>query len=231
MRKQKIASGGIYHIYNRGVEKRSLFLDDRDYNRFIYNLAVFNDIKPALNSGRKSIIGLAEKEIKSIKQKRPLVNIIAFCLMSNHYHLLLEQEENDGISKFMNKLGVGYANYFNLKYQRVGPLFQGKFKSVLVNNEAHFLYIPHYIHLNPLDLVMPSWREGSIKETKKALNFLNSYKWSSYGDYTDKTNFQFLDKHILFEYFNGAEGYVKEFQSFINDLEFSTISDPDLLID
>ena len=134
MRKQKIASGGIYHIYNRGVEKRPLFLDDRDYNRFVYNMAIFNDIKPALNSGRKSKIGLAEKEIKSIKQRRPLVNIVAFCLMPNHYHLLLEQEEKDGISKFMNKIGVGYANYFNLKYQRVGPLFQGKFKSVLVNN-------------------------------------------------------------------------------------------------
>ena len=229
MRKQKIVSGGIYHVYNRGVEKRSLFLDDRDHNRFIRNLAIFNDIKPALNSNRESKISFGEKEIRSIKQKKPLVDVIAFCLMSNHFHFLLRQKEEGGISKFMNKIGVGYVNYFNLKYQRVGPLFQGKFKAVLVNNEAHFLYIPHYIHLNPLDFIMPSWREGSIKNTKKATNFLNSYKWSSFGDYMGRTNFQFLNKSILFEYFNGAEGYAEDFRSFIKDLEFSDISD--LLID
>lgn len=225
MRKQKIASGGIYHVYNRGVEKRLLFLDDQDYKRFIRNLAIFNDIKPALNSGREVKIGLNEKEIKSIEPKKPLVDVIAFCLMPNHYHFLIKQKEDDGISKFMTKIGVGYANYFNLKYQRVGPLFQGKFKSVLVNNEAHFLYIPHYIHLNPLDLIMPLWREGSIDNTKKALDFLHSYKWSSFGDYMGEANFQFLNKNILFEYFNGVEGYAKDFRSFIKDLEFSAISD------
>ena len=229
MRKQKIASGSIYHVYNRGVEKRLLFLSDQDYNRFIHNLAVFNNIKPALNSGRESKISIGKKGIKSIKQSKPLVDILAFCLMPNHFHLLLRQKEDGGISKFMNKIGVGYANYFNLKYQRVGPLFQGKFKSVLVNNESQFLYIPHYIHLNPLDIIKPNWRENGIKKTKEVIDFLDSFKWSSYRDYIGKLNFIFLNKNIIYELYNGAEGYANDFKEFLNDIELSTIKD--LLID
>lgn len=230
MRKQKIVSGGIYHVYNRGVEKRLLFVDDQDYKRFTRNLGIFNDIKPVLNSGRESKINTGEKEIKSIKQKKPLVDILAFCLMPNHYHLLLKQKEDNGISKFMNKVGVGYANYFNLKYNRVGSLFQGTFKVVLVNNESQFLYIPYYIHLNPLDLKIPNWRENGINKTKIAIEFLNSYKWSSHRDYAGKSSFvNILNKDVLNEFFINDENYQKEFKSFISDFDFSDVEN--LLID
>src|SRR3989344_3887322 len=153
MRNPAFATGHIYHVYNRGVEKRKVFLNERDYLRFVAGLYIFNDTTPALNAGRSLIESSIEVRLQSEKKKR-LVEIIAFCLMPNHYHLLLRQRVDGGITEFMRKLGGGYVNYFNLKHQRVGPLFQGKFKSVLISDESQFMYIPFYIHLNPVDLIV-----------------------------------------------------------------------------
>ena len=121
MRKQKLVSDSIYHVFNRGVEKRRVFMDEHDYSRFVNNLAIFNDVRAVLNAKYRI------KEIKSIDNREPLIDILAFCLMPNHFHLLLRQKEDNGISKFMNKIGVGYTNYFNWKYERGGPVFQGAF--------------------------------------------------------------------------------------------------------
>ena len=146
--------------------------------------------------------------------------------MPNHYHLLLKQKIKNGITEFMRKLGGGYVNYFNLKYQRVGTLFQGKFKSVLIENTSQLLYIPHYIHLNPLDKFIPKWREKKINNKQQAINFLNSYKWSSYSDYAGKLRFpSVLEKDILSEYFGGSDKYIKDLYSFINNMDLSEISD------
>ena len=216
MRKNELACDNIYHIYNRGVEKRLLFLNNNDYSRFIQGLVIFNDIKPALNFKYK-----IDKIENSAKKKKPLVNILAFCLMPNHFHLLLQPREDNGITKFMRKLCVGYANYFNLKYQRVGSLFQGKFKSVLIDDESQFTYIPYYVHLNPLDLIYSDWRNKGINEPKKALDFLGSYKWSSYRDYIGKRNFPFvIHKDLLNEFFGGEVGHKRAFHSFIKDSNF-----------
>ena len=226
MRKQKLVSNNIYHVYNRGVEKRDIFIDDRDYLRFISDMGLFNDIHPAYNIGfklRQSAIDVGHQYTCC---ENKLVDILAFCLMPNHYHLLLKQKIEDGISKFMKKLGGGYVNYFNVKYQRVGTLFQGKFKSVLMENTSQLLYIPHYIHLNPLDKFMPEWREKKINNKKGAVNFLNSYKWSSYSDYAGKSKFKdILEKDILSEYFGGPDEYAKDLNNFIGDMDLSGISD------
>ena len=225
MRKQKLVSGNIYHIYNRGVEKRDIFVDDKDYLRFISDLGLFNDINPAYNVGfklRHSTIDVGHQYIAENK----FVDILVFCLMSNHYHLLLKQKIENGITEFMRKLGGGYVNYFNLKYQRVGTLFQGKFKSVLIENTSQLLYIPHYIHLNPLDKFMPEWREKKISNKKGAIDFLTSYKWSSYSDYAGKLRFSsILEKDILSEYFGGPGEYIKDLYGFIRDMDLSSISD------
>lgn len=219
MRKHKLILNNIYHIYNRGVEKRKIFLEDRDYKRFIRNLIIFNDIKAVTN--------IEHKNIEQIAINREfLVDVLAFCLMPNHFHLLLRQVTENGITKFMRKIGTGYANYFNVKYARVGALFQGKFKSVLIDNESQFIYIPHYIHLNPIDLIMPEWREKNLSKPRLAMNFLNSYKWSSYSDYTGKPRFTLvINKDILGEYFSGTEGYYNDLESFIKDLDISNITD------
>lgn len=220
MRKQKLALDNIYHVYNRGVEKRPIFMDDRDYLRFIKDLAIFNDSRSADNFS----------ESKNIEQRlegrKLLVDILAFCLMPNHYHLLLRPLSKNGITEFMRKLGTGYVNYFNLKYQkRVGPLFQGKFKSVLINNEAQFIYIPCYIHLNSLDLIMPKWREKGVKNKKQALSFIDNYRWSSHADYRGQFRNPFvLNKSILNEYFGNEDNYSQYIYESISDFDFSEIS-------
>lgn len=221
MRKQELALNNIYHVYNRGVEKREIFSNDKDYLRFISDLIVFNDTEPVVNPKQRLL------EIKNgIHERSPLVDILAFCLMPNHYHLLLRQKVEFGITEFMRKLGGGYVNYFNTKYRRVGTLFQGKFKSVLIDNEAQFLYIPFYIHLNPLDLMFPDWRECGIKDRKKAINFLDNYKWSSHSNYRGKPIFYFiLEENAISEYFGNEDSYSSEIYNFISDFDFSKISD------
>ncbi|MEK7198115.1 MAG: transposase [Patescibacteria group bacterium] len=220
MRKDKLASNNIYHIYNRGVEKRIIFKNNQDYSRFIKGLLIFNDTKIVddFNNRLRRIINKSH-------QREEIVDIIAFCLMPNHYHLLLRQRSDNGITEFMRKLGGGYANYFNLKYERVGALFQGKFKSVLIDNDRQLLYIPHYIHLNPLDLTMPHWREKKSVNKKQAIDFLSNYEWSSYRDYVGEDNFGIvINKDLLSEYFTEGE-YKKDFNAFINDFDFENISD------
>ncbi len=218
MRQDNLVSENIYHIYNRGVEKRVLFVSEQDYQRFIDGLIIFNDSKPVINSKFRT------KDIKNGSYKRKtLVDILAFCLMPNHYHLLLRQRVNGGITEFMRKLGVGYANFFNLKHERVGSLFQGKFKSVLIDDESQFMYIPFYIHLNPMDLIVNDWREKGIDDSKKAINFLNNYKWSSHSDYIDKSKSSLiLQKSFLNNYF--GKSYKEDFTDFIKDYDFSAIN-------
>jgi len=216
MRKNELVSDNIYHVYNRGVEKRQIFMDDRDYERFIDGLIIFNDVNPVLNPKQRA------KDIKNGDHKRkPLVDILTFCLMSNHYHLLLRQKEENGITEFMRKLGVGYANYFNLKHKRVGSLFQGVFKSVLVSGEPQSLYIPFYIHSNPLDMLSPDWREKGVNDFQKAVKFLDDYKWSGHADYAGKSDLSFiLQKEFLKNIFGRNAEYKRDFHNFIRDFDF-----------
>jgi putative transposase len=109
--------------------------------------------------------------------------------MLNHYHLLVSEAVENGISLFMQKLNMGYAKYFNERYERSGSLWQGKYRKVHIVNDSHFLYIPFYIHLNPLDYVMPEWREGGVRNVQKALAHLAEYRWSSHLDYLGVKNF------------------------------------------
>jgi putative transposase len=226
MRKDKLVAGHIYHIYNRGVEKRPLFLEDNDYKRFVNNLAVFNDLNPVLNYGRRCNCGNQTALSDKNNKIKNFVDILAFCLMPNHYHLLLRQKIENGITEFMRKLGTGYVNYFNLKYERVGTLFQGKFKSALINDESYFANIAYYIHSNPVDLIFPSWRKKGINETKRAVDFVDSYIWSSHLDYNGEPNFpSVVKKDFLEEYFGGPDNYKKYFKEFLGDFDALNFSD------
>ena len=135
-------------------------MDDKDRFRFIHDLFEFNDQDSVLNVAYyfnpKSMEVEHQYFEKQRKPRKLLVEILIFALMPNHFHLLLKQKRGGGIVKFMQKLGTGYTNYFNKKYKRVGGLFQGRFKAVLVSEEAHFIHLPFYIHTNPLDLIYGS---------------------------------------------------------------------------
>jgi putative transposase len=196
----KPATGEIYHIFNRGVEKRNIFREGIDYTRFIHNLFEFNDMNPAgkwyisqttkqqSKSNHISEVQLP-KYMKEAHTRKILVEIFSFCLMPNHYHLMLRQVSENGISEFIRKIGTGYTHYFNQKYQREGSLFQGKYKYMHITDNTHFMHLPYYIHLNPLDLFEKNWRDGILQSKKEALRFLESYRWSSYLDYIDIKNF------------------------------------------
>lgn len=178
-RKETFVEGEIYHIFNRGVEKRKIFMSDGDFDRFLYNLAEFNDTEPSEHAFYKP----DSYEVGPRKSRVCLVDILAYCLINNHYHLLLQQKEEHGITEFMRKLGTGYTMYFNKKYERVGPLFQGKFKSVLIDNGPQSLYIPHYIHLNAMDILGPD--EKSLMSEDELVEEVKNYSRSSIKTYTN----------------------------------------------
>ena len=182
----------LWHILNRGVDGRDLFLDSQDYARFVHTLYEFNDTTSSYNLRRRlGPSGMFDLRSRTSEQ---LVDIHGWVLMKNHYHLLLSERVEGGMSLFLRKVNVGYANYFNERYSRQGALFQGRTKKVLIENEAHFLYILHYIHLNPLDYLQGAdgWRvrsKSGIANLKEAFAYLDSYRWSSYLDYSGKKNF------------------------------------------
>jgi putative transposase len=179
-----LMDGGLVHVLNRGVEKRDVVLDDADRIRFVHDLYIFNDV---------NTVDPNHRFVKTMHYDRtPLVRIHAWCLMNNHYHLLLSDVVENGISRFMQKVSMGYAKYFNERYSRMGALWQGRTKKVPITREAHFLYIPYYIHLNSLDYILPEWRSGHVEDVAKAFAALDTYRWSSHLDYSGKVNFPSL---------------------------------------
>lgn len=213
-RKNRLVTNCYYHVYNRGVDKRKIFIDNRDYFRFIHCLYEFNDVNAVLNVGWRFSKYVDPSSI--VKQREKLTEILCFCLMPNHFHLILKQIKEDGISKFMQKLGTSHAMYFNKKNQRSGALFEGRFKYILIEKDEYFVSLSRYIHLNPLELIAPEWKQKVIKHWEKANKFLEQYRWSSYLDYVGKKNFPSVtDRKFLLDYFKGKDDYKKFVNSWI----------------
>lgn len=139
--REKIETGAFYHIYNRGVDKRVIFQDRKDSQRFLESLREFNLPEP-IGSLRDN------KEHNSSGWTTGLVDVLAYCLNPNHFHLLIEQVADGGLSEFMKRLGGGYTRYFNTKHKRSGALFEGKYKYKLVDSEDYLKYISVYVNLN-----------------------------------------------------------------------------------
>ncbi len=171
-----------YHAYNRGVEKRDIFLDDSDRERFLMLLYLCNGTK-AINIRTLKVQGLTFEEFFHVERNGQLTMIGAYCLMPNHFHLLLKEHKELGISEFMHKLMTSYTMYFNKKYKRVGPLFQGAFKAEHADSDEYLLYLYSYIHLNPVKLIDRGWDDKRIVNPKKAEKYIASYQYSSFRDY------------------------------------------------
>ncbi len=179
-RKTSFIEGAFYHIYNRGVDKRVIFPSTADYKRFMTLLYLSNTQENVHSENilRKTPI----ENVLNAERGRPLVAIGAFCLMPNHFHLLITPVSKDGISRFMLKLQTGYSMYFNIKNDRTGSLFEGPFKAIHAGEDRYLKYLFSYIHLNPAALKNKRWKER-VSTTDDTLRFVEEYPYSSLRAY------------------------------------------------
>ncbi len=196
VRKQPLITGEYYHIYNRGVDKRDIFSDKKDLNRFIESICEFNQIE-IIGSIREARKNKPAPKALVVIFKEPLVSFVAYCLNPNHFHFVLKQLVDGGIAKFMQKLQAGYTSYFNIKNSRSGSLFQGTFKSQLVGSENYFNKIIGYTNKN--------YAVHDIPKSKMNLVFASDYEY-------ENNNFKIVSKEEgkrILEIFNGSKNFKK----------------------
>ena len=203
-RKEEFINGEIYHIILRAIDDNLIFKDTNDYYRGIFSIYEFNDTNYVSIKKRREA-RLRFKNLQKASSQHPMltdlsdfidkrdkiIEILTFCFMPNHIHLLLRQIKENGISKFMQKVGIGYGKYFNGKYKRKGYVFQNRFKSVHIKDNNQFMVVVPYIFTNPVALIEPKWKEQGIKNhsSEEIIKFLENYKWSNYQDCISIKNF------------------------------------------
>ncbi|MBI3305911.1 transposase [Candidatus Nomurabacteria bacterium] len=215
-----------YHVYNRGVDKRVTFQNKYDYHRFMLLLYFCNSTEP-VDMEKIFRKGRTFTDIFNIEKGRSLVAIGAWCLMPNHFHILLKEITENGIIKFMQKLTTGYSMYFNKKYTRSGSLFQGKFKSEHIQEDRYLKYIFSYIHLNPIKLIPEEskWKENGIRNKQVVENFLKNYEYSSLKNYinSDAEYENILDKKVFPNYFPTINEQIEEIEEWLNYTESAVV--------
>lgn len=236
MRKEKFVVDNYYHIYNRGNRKADIVRSEADKWRFMQALRFFNDSHSSNNILRQlslltpGVNRLSEAESvfetgwpQNWPERDPLVKILCYSLVSNHFHLLLREIRDGGIAKFMHKLGMGYANFFNLKYHEVGSIFQGPYKAKLVREEDYLKYLAVYIQvMNVLELY-PGGFERALENFNEAIKFLDEYQFSSHRDYSGLRNSLIIDKDVLGDIFPSSNDYRKFAQEMIIAKDYGRI--------
>ena len=187
-----------YHIYNRGVDRRDIFLCDEDRRRFLRGCILFNDEEVI---ARKPELG--DDGSHPLRSTTPLVEIICYTLMNNHVHFIVKQIADEGVARFMQRLGTGYTKYFNRKYDRTGSLFESSYKSVLIEDDRQFLHSTRYVHLNQIDLFVEG--EGRFEK-------LIEYPWSSFRHYIGATNDPIIHPEFLMSLMS-----FEEYLTFVRD--------------
>ncbi len=209
-RRIPLATEEYYHIYNRGVDKREIFTDRYDVDRFFRSMVAFNTVEPV---GSLREVDLERKNSGSTPvHEDPLVDIIAYCLNPNHFHLLLKQKADGGVSEFMKRLAGGYTWYFNNKYERSGTLLQGRFKSSHIDTNEYLLHVSVYVNLNfrvhkyrgeALENILSSWDEYMGTCTPQNMictkdSILGQFKSvKAYTDFTEKSLVGILERKKL----------------------------------
>lgn len=196
---KKYDVNAYYHVYNRGVDKRAVFIDDQDYSTFLSLLKRYLDASNKDTYRGFCYISLAGK-----------VEIVAFCLMPNHFHLLLYQIEIDAITILMRSVCTSYSTYFNKKYKRVGSLFQGIFKAVRVENDGYLQYLSRYIHRNPSSYLSWEWSSLQYWLGDKRASWINNLRLDD------------VDKKQYLEYLGDDDSYIKSVEE-INDFTLDNL--------
>lgn len=197
-RKTPLVINQFYHVFNRSIARQPIFLNKRDYQRMIQVIDFYRYPKPRLRFSFFDRLPSDEKEnfLRELRKEMPIVEIISYCLMPNHFHFLLRPIADFGISDFIRNIQHSYSKYFNVKNDRSGSLFQGMFKAVLIETDEQFVHVSRYIHLNPVS--------SYLIEADQ----LENYPWSSFKEYVAKSsNSTFLDKKLIMEWFKSAENY------------------------
>ena len=192
--------GEFYHVYNRGMQKQSIFISDADRFRFLFLLLFLQgsnsirNVSRAIKTSVQHQMLLIDKELKNDVLKNRTIELVAFCLMPNHFHLIIHEIEDDGIAKYMQRVQNAYAKYFNTKYDKSGHLFQGLYKSKHIADDRYLLYLSAYIHKNPTEL--PNRKD---KEEK--------YYWSSFQDCVATNRFpSLLNPDIIVDRYKEEKG-------------------------
>lgn len=196
--------GYFYHVYNRGSEKRPIFKSRRDYLRLLKTLKYYQ-----IEGPKPKFSHFPSPLYKELDESKKIAQIIAYCLMPNHLHLLLTPVKDGSITEFMSKVGNSYTKYYNTKYERVGPLLQGEFKAVLVENNEQLVHVSRYIHLNPLT-------SGLVKN-------LDQYEWSSYHEYTTGQSKGICSHEEILSFFKNPQDYqqfILDQASYAQEVEF-----------
>ena len=197
-RKIPLVIGEYYHIFNRGVACAPTFIEKKDYKQATASLSYYKEVKPLMKFSRFKKLSLSEKDsiLKNAKDANKLVELICYCFMPNHFHLLVRQITENGISIFLSRFTNSYTKYFNTKNSRVGPLFQGTYKSVHIETTNQLLHVSRYIHLNPLT---------SFVISEKDFLF---YPWSSLRDFIDGKD-TFVNPNPVLSEFSSSKKYLE----------------------
>ena len=203
LRRTVLATDHYYHIYNRSTAKVPIFKEKRDYLRMMELIKYYQYTGAIISYSHLLQLSKIRQYqiIKDVSKGKRYVKFICYCVMPNHYHFILKQVKKDGIVTFSRNFQNSYAKYFNIKYKRVGSLFQNRFKAVLIENDEQLLHLTRYIHLNPYSSLL-------VKTYKELIK----YPWSSYIQYLKKQK-GFCDTEIILSRYREAQ----EYQSFVHD--------------
>lgn len=215
---------GFYHVYNRGINKMPIFLDEQDYRVFFYFLGLYllpkedsinkirNNIKLSEDDKNKKV-----SKILALNNFNEKIEILCFVLMPNHFHFLLRQKNKNDMKLFIKSFLTKYSQYYNKKYKRVGPVFQGRYKAILINKEEYLLHLSRYIHQNPMEII--SKREK-----------LQNYSWSSYSAYIYGKGPVWLNKDLILSFFRKAGGFdFSSYQGFVEGYKEKSDEEQDAL--
>ena len=216
--------GGAYHIYNRGINRQVIFSEPRDYKFFLYLLKLY--LSPI------GTVKFKDDQIPRIRKNfYEKIDLLCYCLIPNHFHLLVKQVGEKDIAEFMRCVMTSYSIYFNRKYDRIGTLFQGRYKAVLIEDDNYLLHLSRYIHMNPLSLTEESQQGRTLQGP--SLEKLCEYDYSSYADFLGKRNTKWIKPDFILDCFKNDRGDMiigSSYKEFVENADYDSAEIVDKLI-
>lgn len=202
-RKLVFTNGQIYHVFNRGVERRPIFTNKQEFTRAQELIKFYRHRETPIRYSRLMLQPkvIREEILQDLFKRETQVDILAYCLMPNHYHFVLQQKIDDGVSRFISNFSNAYSKFFNIRNSREGSLFQGLFKAVLIESDEQFIHVTRYVHINP------------VVSSLFVQEDLDKYAWSSYPEYLELSNNDIVAKDLLLGMFKN----ISDYKRFVDD--------------